>query len=423
MRVVAPVGTGARERHRARCRARSPRPLTEVTGFGSNPGALKMFEYVPAGLAAGAPLVLVLHGCTESAANAATTGWNELADQAKFAVVYPEQQTANNPVQVLQLGRRVRRPVEHPARQGREPLDQADGRQGRRRARLRSEARLRGGLLGGRRYGGDHGGDVPGRLRRRRDARGHPVRLHDDLLRGQRLHEAGQDEERRRLGRAREGRRPRLRGPVAAHVDLAGQRRHHGRPRQSHGAREAVGRRPRRRCREPRHRHRRWPIACILQGFDRQGRRRDLRDRRAWPTPFPSSPGAGCGTASAYAIDKGICSAGRIASFFGISTAGAPGPADAGADAKAPGSSSGASRRRRAPAASPPKEAARRRQRGRGAPVRGTEGSAGSTCSVARSAPGRSSSAPLALLASLLTLTVAVARTRSRSRSSKAVVR
>ncbi|NOU30172.1 MAG: PHB depolymerase family esterase [Polyangiaceae bacterium] len=68
----------------------------EVTGFGSNPGALKMYKHVPAGLAANAPLVLVLHGCTQGAADAAKFGFDELADANGFAVVYPEQQTANN---------------------------------------------------------------------------------------------------------------------------------------------------------------------------------------------------------------------------------------------------------------------------------------------------------------------------------------
>jgi poly(hydroxyalkanoate) depolymerase family esterase len=72
--------------------------LTEVTSFGSNPGQLKMFEHVPANLPANAPLLVVLHGCTEHAADIAQTGWNELADANGFAVVYPEQQSSNNGV-------------------------------------------------------------------------------------------------------------------------------------------------------------------------------------------------------------------------------------------------------------------------------------------------------------------------------------
>lgn len=72
--------------------------LTTVTGFGTNPGGLAMYEYVPAGLTPGRPVVMVLHGCTQTAANMEAAGWNALADQYKFTVVYPEQNTTNNPV-------------------------------------------------------------------------------------------------------------------------------------------------------------------------------------------------------------------------------------------------------------------------------------------------------------------------------------
>ena len=69
----------------------------EVTGFGTNPGALRMFRYVPDGLPAGAPLVVAMHGCTQTAsAYDDEPGWTALADRWKFAVVLPEQQTANN---------------------------------------------------------------------------------------------------------------------------------------------------------------------------------------------------------------------------------------------------------------------------------------------------------------------------------------
>jgi len=73
--------------------------LTQVTSFGSNPGALAMYEYVPTGLPANAPLVVVLHGCTQTASSMESAGWNALADQYKFAVLYPQQQSANNPVE------------------------------------------------------------------------------------------------------------------------------------------------------------------------------------------------------------------------------------------------------------------------------------------------------------------------------------
>jgi poly(hydroxyalkanoate) depolymerase family esterase len=71
--------------------------IVEVTGFGSNPGALKMFRYVPDGLPAGRPVVVALHGCTQNAAGYGTgSGWTQLADRFGFSVVLPQQQSANN---------------------------------------------------------------------------------------------------------------------------------------------------------------------------------------------------------------------------------------------------------------------------------------------------------------------------------------
>ncbi len=70
---------------------------SEVTGFGGNPGALRMFKYVPAGLPANSPLVVALHGCAQSAPSYdAETGWQMLADRWQFALVLPQQQSANN---------------------------------------------------------------------------------------------------------------------------------------------------------------------------------------------------------------------------------------------------------------------------------------------------------------------------------------
>ncbi|MGW7053951.1 extracellular catalytic domain type 1 short-chain-length polyhydroxyalkanoate depolymerase [Streptomyces sp. NPDC054887] len=71
--------------------------LTEVTGFGTNPGALRMFRYVPDGLPAGRPLVVAMHGCTQSAAAYdAETGWTAMADRWGFALLLPQQQSSNN---------------------------------------------------------------------------------------------------------------------------------------------------------------------------------------------------------------------------------------------------------------------------------------------------------------------------------------
>jgi poly(hydroxyalkanoate) depolymerase family esterase len=69
--------------------------LTEVTSFGDNPGKLKMFVHAPKSGKASA-VVVAMHGCTQGANDYVSAGWNELADAAGFAVVYPEQTTANN---------------------------------------------------------------------------------------------------------------------------------------------------------------------------------------------------------------------------------------------------------------------------------------------------------------------------------------
>lgn len=72
--------------------------MSEVAWFGPNPGRLRMLAYLPEGLPRGAPLVVVLHGCTQRAgAYAAAAGWLALADRYGFAVVAPEQSPANNP--------------------------------------------------------------------------------------------------------------------------------------------------------------------------------------------------------------------------------------------------------------------------------------------------------------------------------------
>ncbi|MBF6023955.1 extracellular catalytic domain type 1 short-chain-length polyhydroxyalkanoate depolymerase [Lysobacter niastensis] len=72
--------------------------LTEDTGFGTNPGNLRMFYYVPSGLPADAPLVVVAPGCGQTAQEMAdATGWTTLAWRDKFALVFPQTSTANEP--------------------------------------------------------------------------------------------------------------------------------------------------------------------------------------------------------------------------------------------------------------------------------------------------------------------------------------
>jgi poly(hydroxyalkanoate) depolymerase family esterase len=71
--------------------------LTETAVFGDNPGNLRMLSYVPDALPAGAPLVVVLHGCTQTAAEYDRgSGWSTLADRFGFALLLPEQRRPNN---------------------------------------------------------------------------------------------------------------------------------------------------------------------------------------------------------------------------------------------------------------------------------------------------------------------------------------
>src|SRR5262245_62892703 len=75
-----------------------PGRLREVEGFGTNPGSLRMFAYVPKRLAKPGRLVVALHGCTQSAAvYDHGSGWSALADTHGFAVLFPEQQRGNKP--------------------------------------------------------------------------------------------------------------------------------------------------------------------------------------------------------------------------------------------------------------------------------------------------------------------------------------
>src|SRR4051812_47189327 len=81
---------------------RKPRPtppaiLTEVS-FAPNPGNLRMFQCLPPGMGPGAPLVVILHGCGQTAMGYDLgAGWSQLAAQLGFAVLAAEQKAANNP--------------------------------------------------------------------------------------------------------------------------------------------------------------------------------------------------------------------------------------------------------------------------------------------------------------------------------------
>jgi poly(hydroxyalkanoate) depolymerase family esterase len=73
--------------------------LTEISDFGNNPGNLKMFVHANRPQDANKiPLVVVLHGCGETAkAVSKLTGWNKLSDINDFIVLYPQQKLLNNP--------------------------------------------------------------------------------------------------------------------------------------------------------------------------------------------------------------------------------------------------------------------------------------------------------------------------------------
>src|SRR6476660_7035896 len=86
------------ERGRAGGAGHARTRLRAILDFGSNPGNLRMFVYRPPTLAENPALVVVLHGCTQTAAGYDRgAGWSTLADRFGFALLLPEQQRSNNP--------------------------------------------------------------------------------------------------------------------------------------------------------------------------------------------------------------------------------------------------------------------------------------------------------------------------------------
>ena len=72
-------------------------PLTETRQFGTNPGDLRMYSFVPPEVRPSPALVVVLHGCGQTAAGYDQgTGWSTLAKHYGFALLMPEQQASNN---------------------------------------------------------------------------------------------------------------------------------------------------------------------------------------------------------------------------------------------------------------------------------------------------------------------------------------
>ena len=71
--------------------------LPEISGFGSNPGNLRMFAHIPASLKSPGAVVVALHGCGQTCGEfAARSGWLALADELGFVLVAPQQKRENN---------------------------------------------------------------------------------------------------------------------------------------------------------------------------------------------------------------------------------------------------------------------------------------------------------------------------------------
>ncbi|MEO6153349.1 MAG: PHB depolymerase family esterase [Croceibacterium sp.] len=73
--------------------------LTRLAEFGTNPGALDAWTFVPTSEPTERlPLVVVLHGCTQTADGYDSgSGWSQLGEAFGFAALFPEQRRANNP--------------------------------------------------------------------------------------------------------------------------------------------------------------------------------------------------------------------------------------------------------------------------------------------------------------------------------------
>lgn len=92
----AAAGSGA-DHSQARAAGQGPDRLHDIAAFGPNPGNLRMRILVPDGLPPGSPLLVALHGCTQTAAGFDRgCGWSDLAAAHGFALLLPEQRTENN---------------------------------------------------------------------------------------------------------------------------------------------------------------------------------------------------------------------------------------------------------------------------------------------------------------------------------------
>lgn len=71
--------------------------LTVLKRFGSDPGSLHAKTYIPQSFPKNGPLVVVLHGSTQSVETYNNgSGWSKLADECGIAILFPGQRRANN---------------------------------------------------------------------------------------------------------------------------------------------------------------------------------------------------------------------------------------------------------------------------------------------------------------------------------------
>ena len=77
----------------------SHEPLTTLDEFGTDPGSLQSYTYIPKNFPKNGPLVVVLHGSTQSAESYDSgSGWSALADECGIALLFPEQRKTNNSI-------------------------------------------------------------------------------------------------------------------------------------------------------------------------------------------------------------------------------------------------------------------------------------------------------------------------------------
>lgn len=71
--------------------------LTALNRFGTDPGSLRADTYIPKNFPKNGPLVVVLHGSTQTAESYdAGSGWSALADERGIALLFPGQRNSNN---------------------------------------------------------------------------------------------------------------------------------------------------------------------------------------------------------------------------------------------------------------------------------------------------------------------------------------